>query len=43
MEILKKHGENLTLTARILALSGILAFSLISSDSIFGLNAKLIS
>ncbi len=40
MKILKKHGENLTLTARILALLGILAFSLISSDSIFGLNAK---
>lgn len=40
MEIFKKHGENLTLTARILALLGILAFSLISSDSIFGLNTK---
>jgi len=40
MEILKKHRENVMLTARILALLGILAFSLISGDSIFGFNAK---
>jgi hypothetical protein len=40
MEILKKHGEDLMLAARILALSGILVFSLISADSIFGYDAK---
>ncbi|NIO49611.1 MAG: hypothetical protein GTN73_09295 [Candidatus Aminicenantes bacterium] len=40
MEILKKQRENLMLAARILALSAILAFSLISGDSIFGFNAK---
>lgn len=40
MEILKKHRENLMLTARILALSGILVFSLISGGIIFGFNAK---
>ena len=40
MEIVKKHEENLMLAARILALSGILVFSLISSGIIFGFNAK---
>jgi len=40
MERSKKHKENLMLAARILALSGILVFSLISSGIIFGFNAK---
>lgn len=40
MEILKKHRENLMLAARILALSGILVFSLVSGDIILGFNAK---
>jgi len=40
MEILKKHRENLMLTTRILALLGILVFSSISAESIFGYDAK---
>lgn len=40
MEILKKHKENLRLTTRILALSGILVFSFVSADGIFGFNAE---
>jgi hypothetical protein len=40
MDRSKKHRENLMLAARILALLGILMFSFISADGIFGFNAK---